>query len=88
MDSVYLLEHVIDYGGPAENGKTIGIYTSTQEAEAAIARLTDKPGFRDHPLLFDPTAEDIASGFIIDEYLLNEECWTEGFGFEVDVCEE
>jgi homoserine kinase type II len=46
----------------------IGIYSSEAEARAAIERLSDKPGFRDHP-----------EGFNIYPYTLNRDGWTHGF---------
>jgi hypothetical protein len=48
--------------------KFIGIYSSKAQAEAAIERLKDKPGFRDFP-----------DGFRIYEDELDRDCWTEGF---------
>jgi hypothetical protein len=37
-------------------------------AEEAIKRLSANPGFSDSP-----------EGFVIDRYVLNEDCWTEGY---------
>lgn len=63
MRIVFVLHH-----GHAETAKLIGIYHSREGAEAAIARLTNVPGFRD----------DFA-GFAIDEYRLDQDHWSEGF---------
>ena len=48
--------------------KMIGIYTTKQRAAAAVARLRDKPGFRDWP-----------EGFRIFGNRLDEDSWEEGF---------
>jgi hypothetical protein len=46
----------------------IGIYSSRETAEIALANLVEQPGFRDDP-----------DGFIIDEQVLDETSWQEGF---------
>jgi len=46
----------------------IGVYATKEEAEAAIQRRKDKPGFRDFP-----------EGFHIYERELGVEGWTDGF---------
>jgi len=46
----------------------IGVYASTDDAKAAIARVKDKPGF----------IED-RDGFEIHEYSIGEDHWKEGF---------
>ncbi len=51
-----------------ERAKLIGAYATKNDAEAAIERLKSKPGFCDYP-----------TGFIIEEYSLNMDHWTEGF---------
>lgn len=51
-----------------DDAKLIGAYRSRPDCEAAIARLKDKPGFRDY-----------VAGFHISAYLLNKDHWTEGF---------
>jgi hypothetical protein len=67
-DSVFILWHVREIDGGDEDEKLIGIYRTRADAEAAISRLSDKPGFRDWP-----------SGFQIHEYVLGRDGWTEGF---------
>jgi homoserine kinase type II len=64
---VYLLQHV--RSDDEDSCKTIGIYSSDEEARAAIVRLRDKPGFRDYP-----------EGFSIGPYPLNKDHWVDGFG--------
>jgi len=48
--------------------KELGIYATQEEAEARIQRARDQEGFRDEP-----------DCFMIDEYVLGEDFWTEGF---------
>lgn len=48
--------------------KLIGIYSSREKAEAAIAQLRDKPGFRDW-----------LGGFRIGQSRLDQTYWEEGF---------
>lgn len=47
---------------------SIGIYQSLEEAEAVIARLRDKPGFKEYP-----------EGFAIHETHVGLTGWEEGF---------
>lgn len=46
----------------------VGIYSSETTARDAIARLADKPGFRDYP-----------AGFNIYPHTLDRDGWTDGF---------
>lgn len=66
MNDVYLLQHVRE--DDDEHSKIIGIYRTNEDAEAAIERLRDQPGFRDYP-----------KGFQIDRYQLDEDNWIDGF---------
>lgn len=68
MQKVYILEHRYEKGHGYMETKLLGIFSSRQEAEAAIKGYTDLPGFRIHP-------ED----FCIDEFELDEKHWAEGF---------
>ncbi|MBY0611618.1 MAG: hypothetical protein K2P80_05495 [Beijerinckiaceae bacterium] len=68
METVYLMHHVRADDEYMEDTKLIGIYTSYESAEVAIARLQSQPGFRDHP-----------AGFVIEAYKLDKDHWTEGF---------
>ena len=65
--SVYVLHHEHELDG-CDEAKLIGVYSSRERAEAAIARLQKQPGFSDHP-----------DGFHIDHYALDEDNWVEGF---------
>lgn len=69
MTTVFLLQHAYERTPDSEEEvKTIGIYASRADAEAAICRLSKLPGFCDFP-----------NQFVIDPYELGEDCWEEGF---------
>lgn len=68
MTSVFVLQHVHEMEDGAEDVKFIGVYSSSQKASEAIARLSNVPGFSEAP-----------NGFHIDEYQLNEDQWVEGY---------
>jgi hypothetical protein len=65
--TVYVLwhQHEIPAG---EEGKLLGVYSSAENAAAAIRRLSDKPGFAEHP-----------NSFQVVEYILDRDQWPEGF---------
>jgi len=65
---VFVLQHVHRFDNGEEDVKMIGVYSSFEQAEGAIERLSAKPGFGDSP-----------AGFVVDRYVLNEDCWTEGY---------
>jgi hypothetical protein len=65
---VFVLQHVHSFDNGEEDVKMIGVYSSLEQAEEAIERLSAKPGFSDSP-----------EGFVVDRYVLNEDCWTEGY---------
>jgi hypothetical protein len=69
MTTVYPLYHCRPLDDDEEDEKFIGIYSSKAEAEAAIERLTGKPGFRDFPDDFK----------IYESELDRDAAWTEGF---------
>jgi hypothetical protein len=68
VESVFLLWYVRSAITENETEILIGAYTSDQQANSAIERLKDKPGFVDH-----------MAGFQIQQYELNKDHWTEGF---------
>jgi hypothetical protein len=69
MKSVFLLEHSYEMSDTGEQEtKTIGIYSSRYLAEQAIERLITQPGFCDFPDYFN-----------IDEYIVDQDGWEEGF---------
>ncbi|MHB1426300.1 MAG: DUF7336 domain-containing protein [Gemmataceae bacterium] len=61
-----LTEYVMEDG--TEDVKFIGVYSSRENAQAAIARLGQAPGF-----------SDALAGFHIDEYQLDKDQWVEGY---------
>ena len=66
MTTAFVLQHV----RPKEDDvKLIGVYSSRENAQAAVSRLGRAPGFSDDP-----------DGFHIDEYQMDQDHWTEGFG--------
>jgi homoserine kinase type II len=64
---VYVVHHVDDRDDD-EDVKLIGIYSTEDDARAAIARLVMQPGFRDVP-----------NGFQVNRHTVGEDNWTEGF---------
>jgi hypothetical protein len=66
LKSVFLLWHV---NRETQDWKLIGVYVSQSDADQAIQRLKDKPGFISIP-----------SGFYISEYEIGKDHWSEGFG--------
>ena len=64
---VFILWHVHVMPDGEEDEKLIGVYASTEDAEAARLRVMPQPGFRDAP-----------EGFLIDRYSVGEDHWTEG----------
>jgi hypothetical protein len=68
-DTVFVLHHVHEFEDCGhEDTKIIGIYKTRMDAENALARVKEQPGFRDH-----------LNGFSIDEWKLNRTGWEEGF---------
>ena len=70
MNRVYPMWHVRRDDEYGDDAKFIGVYSSEEEAGRAIDRLKDQPGFRDHP-----------AGFQFEPYEIDNDHWTEGFGF-------
>jgi homoserine kinase type II len=68
METVYVLHHVRAIDESGEEVKLIGIYRSKEATDAATARLSGQPGFRDYP-----------DGFQAEPYELDKDHWTEGF---------
>ena len=72
MDRVYLLQHSydIEYEGVTfDETKIIGMYTTKEKAEEVVQRYKNIVGFNKYPI----------DCFCIDEYILDEDNWTEGF---------
>jgi hypothetical protein len=68
MTHVYILWHVRAAGAHGGDAKLIGAYREEAGAQAAIARLLARPGFREHP-----------AGFQISKCPLDQDHWAEGF---------
>lgn len=68
MNSVYVLQHLRE-DDLSEDVKFIGVFSSKEKAELAIKELSYQPGFRDYQ-----------SGFSLEEYIIDEVEWREGFG--------
>lgn len=68
LTNVYVLQHVHEADDGAEDVKLIGVYSSRENAQAALARLSQAPGFSEAP-----------DGFHIDEYQLDTDQWVEGY---------
>lgn len=67
MKSVIVLHHVCKVNEQDEV-KMIGVYANQAEANQAIQRLRDCPGFKEYP-----------DGFESNEYEINKDHWAEGF---------
>jgi hypothetical protein len=67
VTSVYVLHHVHSIDDE-EDVKFIGVYSSRENAQAAIKRLSRAPGFA-----------DAVTGFCIDEYEIDKDQWVEGY---------
>lgn len=67
MPTVFVLQHEYEWCGH-DKAKMIGVYATEADAQAAITRLREQPGFRDWP-----------DGFTIDPYELGVDHWIEGF---------
>jgi hypothetical protein len=65
---MYLLLHSHEFEDDAEYVKTIGIYYSLDNLQMAINYLKSKPGFVDMP-----------DNFIVEEYIVDNNYWEEGF---------
>lgn len=66
--TVFLVQHVHEFEDGSEDVKAIGIYSTRHEAELAVARSRQLPGFAGIP-----------DGFSIDEYSIDVDHWTSGF---------
>jgi len=68
LTKVYVLQHVHEGEDGAEDVKFIGVYSSRENAQAAITRLSQAPGF-----------SEAQAGFHIDEYQVDRDQWIEGY---------
>ena len=67
METVFILHHSYELE-ECEETKLIGAYSTREQAELAINRLKYKNGFKYRP-----------DAFVISEYELDQDNWTEGF---------
>ena len=65
---VFVVQHVHELFDESEDSKLIGVYSSEDKANAAIARLVLQPGFR-----------ETANGFHVSKYVVDGDHWVEGF---------
>ena len=65
---VFVLQHVHSLESGEEDVKFIGVYSSRENAQAAIKRLSQAPGF-----------SEALTGFHIDEYQVDKDQWVEGY---------
>jgi len=85
METVFIVQHVHLLGPQEEEDvKLIGAYRSLQSAHAAVKRLANAPGFRDHPEIADASGDGGRQGFYISEYRLDEDNWRSGY--VTDIC--
>jgi hypothetical protein len=68
MASVFVLQHVHTLEDGTEDVKFIGVYSSREQADAAVARLVRQPGFSEAP-----------EGFHVEEYRVDQDHWVEGY---------
>jgi hypothetical protein len=73
MKTVFVLQHEYEWFGRDEV-KFIGVYATHADAEAAVERLRNQPGFRNWP-----------EGSAIDAYDLGADHWVEGFITSVNI---
>ena len=76
MEYVFILWHSHALRGDRDD-KLIGVYKTREDANAAIERLRNKPGFRDTP-----------DGFEIHDYVLGRDGWSEGYVSEAEATGE
>jgi hypothetical protein len=67
MQTVFVVQHSYE-DGEHEETKFIGVYASVADAEQAVARMRELPGFRHHRY-----------GFTINACVVGQDHWTDGF---------
>ncbi|MBV1776502.1 hypothetical protein KSF73_12360 [Burkholderiaceae bacterium DAT-1] len=78
MKRAYLLQHlhVLPH---CDDVKVIGIYSSKEAARVAVERLRNQSGFRDFPRIVNADTDEQPDGFYIDEYVVDQDHWQEGY---------
>jgi hypothetical protein len=80
MNTVFVLQHLHRVNGDEDDVKMLGVYSSREEALAAIERFRRLSGFRDTPQLAVHTdAPADPEGFYLDEHELDRDSWSEGY---------
>ena len=79
MNRVFVLQHLHLLNGDEEDVKMLGVYSTRENALAAVERFRGLPGFRDLPQMADTDASCVAEGFYLDEYKLDQDSWSEGY---------
>ncbi len=69
LPSVFVVQHEREGADGYEDVKFIGVYSTRNLAQNAVKRLSEQPGFAEH-----------LDGFYIEEYEVDKDHWTEGFG--------
>jgi hypothetical protein len=68
MDTVHLLWYAREWEEGEDTELLIGVYRTVADANDAIGRLKDQPGFVEYP-----------EGFLVVSYPLGKDHWTAGF---------
>ena len=79
MSTVFILDHLHTQEDGEEDWKRIGIYSSRENAMAAISRASKLPGFDKYPDLIDHSNPECKHGFNIDEIVIDADSWETGF---------
>jgi homoserine kinase type II len=66
--TVFVVQHVHVLDDESEEVKMIGVYSSRQKADEAVARLKSQPGFCHTP-----------QGFAVSKYVIDRDHWPEGY---------
>jgi hypothetical protein len=74
MASIFVLQHAHPREDGSEDVKLIGVYSSRERADAAVARLSHQPGFSKAP-----------DGFHVDGYCIDQDHWVEGYATVANV---
>jgi hypothetical protein len=61
---VYEVTHTHEFEDGHEDVKSIGIFSTRANAEIALDRVRDKPGFRDYPDGFDISEHEVDSDYL------------------------
>ena len=76
---VFVLQHLHLLNDDEEDVKMLGVYSTQENALAAVERFRRLPGFRDLPQMADAGAPGVSEGFYLDKYELDQDSWSEGY---------